>query len=129
MKNWLNKSSIEKSTAKVNEQLERSVAPEDVRTINHLRLTGPRRARRFAAVLTCCTAWLSALDVSSSFKEKHSRGHFEFEVLRNVHGVVMSTRIFVTARLLDYAVTGSNDDEHWHWGPHNSHARRVPKPW
>ena len=32
----------------------------------------------------------------------------------NANGIVMTTRIFMTDRLLDYALTGTTDSEHWH---------------
>ena len=32
----------------------------------------------------------------------------------NAHGFVMATRIFVKGRLLDYALTGTTGNEHWH---------------
>ena len=43
----------------------------------------------------------------------------------SAHGIAMTTRICVTAHLLDYALTRTTDDEHWHQRQGRDHTIRV----
>ena len=100
--------------------------------------TSRRLSKGFGGPVGCSPLFLSSF--SSRWSEEGTEIHFRFDSLHSVavntrwaeliqnqlmYGIAMTTRIFVTARLLDWTLTGTTDSEHWHQRQDRDHTTRV----